>query len=104
MDGISDAALCFPYLVCAQLYALHRSLILGHTPDQPSRSETVSRVVRGVTIHPVIEPEEPQVFVGVDGGGSKRAFDHSSIGMETCAARISGGWFLLPLDWDAGSW
>jgi tagatose-6-phosphate ketose/aldose isomerase len=52
VDGISDAALCFPYLVCGQLYAFHRSLILGHTPDQPSRSGTVSRVVRGVTIHP----------------------------------------------------
>jgi len=52
VDGSSDAALCFPYLVCGQLYAFHRSLILGHTPDQPSRSGTVSRVVRGVTIHP----------------------------------------------------
>jgi tagatose-6-phosphate ketose/aldose isomerase len=52
VDGASDAALCFPYLACGQLYALHRSLILGNTPDQPSRSGTVSRVVRGVTIHP----------------------------------------------------
>jgi tagatose-6-phosphate ketose/aldose isomerase len=52
VEGTGDAALCFPYLVCAQLYAFHRSLILGHTPDQPSRSGTVSRVVRGVTIHP----------------------------------------------------
>jgi tagatose-6-phosphate ketose/aldose isomerase len=52
VDGVSDAALCFPYLACGQLYALHRSLTLGHTPDQPSRSGTVSRVVRGVTIHP----------------------------------------------------
>jgi tagatose-6-phosphate ketose/aldose isomerase len=52
VDGASDAALCFPYLVCGQLYAFHRSLILGHRPDQPSRSGTVSRVVRGVTIHP----------------------------------------------------
>jgi len=47
-----DAGLCFPYLACGQLYALHRSLFLGNTPDQPSRSGTVSRVVRGVTIHP----------------------------------------------------
>ncbi len=31
VDGASDAALCFPYLACGQLYALHRSLILGHT-------------------------------------------------------------------------
>jgi len=48
-----DAGLVFPYLACAQLYAIHRSLILGYTPDQPSRSGTVSRVVRGVTIHPL---------------------------------------------------
>ena len=47
-----DAGLCFPYMVCGQLYAFHRSLILGNSPDQPSRSGTVSRVVRGVTIHP----------------------------------------------------
>jgi tagatose-6-phosphate ketose/aldose isomerase len=52
VDGATDAALCFPYLACGQLYAFHRSLILGHTPDQPSRSGTVSRVVSGVTIHP----------------------------------------------------
>jgi tagatose-6-phosphate ketose/aldose isomerase len=47
-----DANLSIPYLVCAQLYALHRSLFLGNSPDQPSKSQTVSRVVRGVTIHP----------------------------------------------------
>lgn len=52
VDGAGDAALCFSYLACGQLYALHRSLILGHTPDEPSRSGTVSRVVHGVTIHP----------------------------------------------------
>ena len=51
-SSAGDAGLCFPYLACGQLYALHRSLILGNTPDQPSRSGTVSRVVRGVTIHP----------------------------------------------------
>jgi tagatose-6-phosphate ketose/aldose isomerase len=46
-----DAGLYFPYMVCGQLYAFHRSVILGNSPDQPSRSGTVSRVVRGVTIH-----------------------------------------------------
>jgi tagatose-6-phosphate ketose/aldose isomerase len=51
---LSDAAdrdLYFPYIVYGQLYAFHRSLLLGNTPDQPSNSGTVSRVVRGVTIH-----------------------------------------------------
>jgi tagatose-6-phosphate ketose/aldose isomerase len=52
--GFADAAdgeLYFPYVVCAQLYAFHRSLALGNTPDQPSNSGTVTRVVHGVTIH-----------------------------------------------------
>lgn len=47
-----DAGLYFPYMVCGQLYAFHRALSLGNSPDQPSRSGTVSRVVRGVTVHP----------------------------------------------------
>jgi tagatose-6-phosphate ketose/aldose isomerase len=47
----ADGDLYFPYVVCGQLYAFHRSLSLGNTPDQPSNSGTVSRVVRGVTIH-----------------------------------------------------
>jgi tagatose-6-phosphate ketose/aldose isomerase len=46
-----DADLYYPYIVCGQLYAFHRSLSLGNKPDQPSNSGTVSRVVRGVTIH-----------------------------------------------------
>jgi tagatose-6-phosphate ketose/aldose isomerase len=46
-----DGDLYFPYIVCGQLYAFHRSLSLGNKPDQPSNSGTVSRVVRGVTIH-----------------------------------------------------
>src|ERR1700722_6728174 len=48
-----DGDLYFPYIVCGQLYAFHRSLSVGNTPDQPSNSGTVSRVVRGVTIHPL---------------------------------------------------
>jgi tagatose-6-phosphate ketose/aldose isomerase len=47
----TDGDLYFPYIVCGQLYAFHRSLAVGNTPDQPSKSGTVSRVVRGVTIH-----------------------------------------------------
>jgi len=51
LAGAGDAELYFPYIVCGQLYAFHRSLSLGNKPDQPSNSGTVSRVVRGVTIH-----------------------------------------------------
>jgi tagatose-6-phosphate ketose/aldose isomerase len=46
-----DGELYLPYVVFAQLYAFHRSLALGNTPDQPSSSGTVTRVVHGVTIH-----------------------------------------------------
>ena len=51
LAGAGDGDLYFPYVVCAQLYAFHRSLALGNTPDQPSHSGTVTRVVHGVTIH-----------------------------------------------------
>ena len=46
-----DGVLAFPYALCAQLYALHRAFAVGNTPDQPSASGTVSRVVSGVQIH-----------------------------------------------------
>ena len=45
------ALLMLPYVAIAQAYAFHRSLALGRTPDSPSVSGTVSRVVRGVTVH-----------------------------------------------------
>jgi len=51
LADVADGDLYFPYIVYGQLYAFHRSLSLGNTPDQPSNSGTVSRVVRGVTIH-----------------------------------------------------
>ncbi|WP_223162247.1 SIS domain-containing protein [Salinicola halimionae] len=46
-----DWALLFPFLVHAQLLALHASLALGRTPDNPFPSGEVNRVVQGVTIH-----------------------------------------------------
>ena len=51
MTNAGDGALAFPYIVCAQLYAFHRALALGNSPDQPSAAGTVTRVVSGVTIH-----------------------------------------------------
>jgi len=39
-------------LILAQCFALLASLRLGLTPDNPSASGTVNRVVAGVTIHP----------------------------------------------------
>jgi tagatose-6-phosphate ketose/aldose isomerase len=51
-----DAELCFPYLAWAQCFAFARSLALGRTPDNPSRTGAVNRVVQGVTIY--AEPGE----------------------------------------------
>lgn len=48
---LADADLLFPYIVPAQLFALHCSVRLGRTPDQPNASGTVNRVVQGVRIH-----------------------------------------------------
>jgi tagatose-6-phosphate ketose/aldose isomerase len=50
--GDSDLELCLPYAMFAQSLALLRSLSLGVRPDNPNAAGTVSRVVKGVTIHP----------------------------------------------------
>lgn len=54
LDGVanvSDTFLLFPFIVCAQMYALQHSLAIGNTPDNPSSSGTINRVVQGVKIH-----------------------------------------------------
>ncbi|HET7314205.1 SIS domain-containing protein [Salinisphaera sp.] len=48
-----EAALVYPYLVHAQLLALHASVATGRTPDNPFPSGEVNRVVKGVTVHPL---------------------------------------------------
>jgi tagatose-6-phosphate ketose/aldose isomerase len=53
--GASDLALCFPYVVFAQLLAFMYSLTLGLRPDVPNASGIVNRVVQGVSIYP-LEP------------------------------------------------
>ena len=50
--GVSDLALCLPYIVFAQTFAFLQSLSLGLRPDAPNAGGTVSRVVRGVTVYP----------------------------------------------------
>ena len=47
----NDAYLALPYAVVAQLISLITSLRVGNTPDNPSKTGTVNRVVKGVTIH-----------------------------------------------------
>jgi tagatose-6-phosphate ketose/aldose isomerase len=44
--------MALPYVLVAQLFALGVSLSLGLTPDSPSASGQVNRVVKGVTVHP----------------------------------------------------
>jgi|SRR5665213_1398157 len=47
----SDIELCLPFAMFAQTLALLRSLCLGGRPDNPNAAGTVSRVVKGVSIH-----------------------------------------------------
>jgi len=51
LEGAEDIDLLFPYIVPAQLFALHASLARGLTPDTPNAAGTVNRVVQGVRIH-----------------------------------------------------
>ncbi|WP_066583923.1 SIS domain-containing protein [Sphingomonas pruni] len=53
LETAADSDLLFPYIVPAQLFALHASLGRGLTPDTPNKAGTVSRVVKGVRIHSV---------------------------------------------------
>ncbi|MDD7766736.1 MULTISPECIES: SIS domain-containing protein [Anaerococcus] len=50
-EGLDDVYLCLAYIIVAQIIALVTSLRVGNTPDNPSRTHTVNRVVKGVTIH-----------------------------------------------------
>ncbi len=52
MAQAADLACALPYAAFFQLFALLESMAHGLTPDNPSVSGTVTRVVHGVTIHP----------------------------------------------------
>ena len=49
--NVADAYLSLPYVMVGQTLALFASLKVGNTPDTPSPTGTVNRVVKGVTIH-----------------------------------------------------
>jgi len=53
LAGLDGGFLAVPYVVFAQALAVATSLRLGITPDNPSPSGMVNRVVQGVTIHPL---------------------------------------------------
>lgn len=50
-----DIELAFCFLLYAQVFALTQSIRSGNTPDTPSASGTVNRVVQGVVIHPWLD-------------------------------------------------
>lgn len=51
LDDLEDIFLLFPYVVWAQIYAVQCALKLGISPDNPSSSGMINRVVQGVTIY-----------------------------------------------------
>ena len=50
---LPEAYLALPYVMVAQTVSLLTSVKVGNTPDTPSPTGTVNRVVKGVTIHPL---------------------------------------------------
>lgn len=48
---IPESYLALPYIMVAQTFALLTSVKIENTPDRPSITGTVNRVVKGVTIH-----------------------------------------------------
>ncbi|MDR1033833.1 MAG: SIS domain-containing protein [Bifidobacteriaceae bacterium] len=50
-ESVADAFLALPYIAFGQVVALNASIGVGNTPDTPSKSGTVNRVVQGVVIH-----------------------------------------------------
>ena len=53
VEGVDDAFLALPYVVFAQLLALHASVHANVPTDNPFPGGSVNRVVQGVTIHPL---------------------------------------------------
>jgi tagatose-6-phosphate ketose/aldose isomerase len=53
LELAEDGDLLFPYIIPAQLFALHASLQRDLDPDAPNKAGTVNRVVQGVRIHPI---------------------------------------------------
>ncbi|MBH0020792.1 SIS domain-containing protein [Pseudoalteromonas sp. SWXJZ94C] len=51
MENAEDIFLLFPYIVCVQMYGFEHALAINNTPDNPSSSGTINRVVQGVNIY-----------------------------------------------------
>ena len=50
--ALPEAYLALPFVMVGQTVSLLNSIKFGNTPDTPSPTGTVNRVVKGVTIHP----------------------------------------------------
>ena len=48
---IPDAYMALPFVIFGQTFAVMTALKVGNTPDTPSATGTVNRVVQGVIIH-----------------------------------------------------
>ncbi|SJZ45984.1 tagatose-6-phosphate ketose/aldose isomerase [Pilibacter termitis] len=48
---LEEEFIVFPFLVFAQIISITASVMIGNTPDTPSATGTVNRVVKGVIIH-----------------------------------------------------
>ncbi len=53
-EALPEAYLALPFVMVAQVVSLLNSVRVGNTPDTPSPTGTVNRVVKGVTIHPFL--------------------------------------------------
>lgn len=51
-EALPEGYLALPFIMVGQTVSLLNSVRVGNTPDTPSPSGTVNRVVKGVTIHP----------------------------------------------------
>ena len=51
-EALPEGYLALPFIMFAQVVSLLNSVRVGNTPDTPSPTGTVNRVVKGVTIHP----------------------------------------------------
>lgn len=50
-EKLDETYLSLPYIVVAQMISVMSSIKVGNTPDTPSASGTVNRVVKGVILH-----------------------------------------------------
>ena len=51
-EALPEGYLALPFVMFAQVVSLLNSVRVGNTPDSPTPTGTVNRVVKGVTIHP----------------------------------------------------